>query len=47
MLVGSKFLGCMPKFGKWDQEKYTKILSDLLMYSHEVPVTDFVIGPHV
>ena len=28
-----KFLGCMPKFGKWDWEKYTKILSDLLVCS--------------
>ena len=37
----------MPKFGKWDWEKYTKILSDLLTYSHEVSVTVFVIGPHV
>ena len=29
MLVGSNIPGCMPKFGKQDQEKYTKILSDL------------------
>ena len=49
MLVGiENSWAALPKFGKWDRGKYTKILSDLLMYSHEaISVTVFVIGLHV